>query len=416
MTATPLIHTGGFRDAVKAPPGYGFRAPGADLSALLVDPSLFTGAYDAALSEGLLANGVSPLWAVRAPRPGEGCEIPAALRAEIYYRGAEGSAKAAGGPAQLRKGLSHLVSAGRLLDLARAIAPDVVHFQWVVLPLVDRLLVRRLARRQPVVVTVHDTNPFNGVPTSRVQLFGYAGLLRAADALIVHTRQGREALLRLGCASERITVIPHGPLALRLPEAGLIPGPASASEARDPRWTFVLFGKLQPYKGVDRLVAAVAALDPAVRARMRVIVAGEPFLDLAPLRAAIAAAGIGESFEIRPRRLSEAEMQALFAEADSFVFPYRHIEASGVYHLVKGLGKWVVASRIGCFAEELAPGRGALVPPGGPEADDAGLSQALADAIGRVPEAGSADDPGWAEIGRRTRALYEDLLARRTPA
>lgn len=382
------------------------EVPAKELRALLVDPSLFTGAYDAALSEGLVANGVAPLWAVRAPRPGEDCEIPAELRAEIYYRGAEGSAKAAGGAAQLRKGLSHLASARRLLALAKSSAPDVVHFQWAVLPLVDRLLVRRLARRRPVVVTVHDTNPFNGVPTSRLQLLGYAELLRAADALVVHTRQGREALVRLGCDPERVAVIPHGPLSLRLAE------PVPAVARTDPRWTFVLFGKLQPYKGVDRLVTAVAALDPAVRAEMRVIVAGEPYVDLAALEAAIAAAGIGDCFEIRPRRQSEAEMQALFAEADAFVFPYRHIEASGVYHLVKGLGKWIVASELGCFAEELAPGSGALVAP----QDDAGLAAALAAAIGRVPDPGGADTPDWTGIGRRTRALYEDLLARRTRA
>ncbi len=104
------------------------------------------------------------------------------------------------------------------------------------------------------------------------------------------------------------------------PLAGAAPAPRT-----DPRWTFVLFGKLQPYKGVDRLVRAVAALDPEVRARMRVIVAGEPLLDLPALEAAIAAAGIGDCLELRPRRQSEPEMQALFAEADydmAYVFKY----------------------------------------------------------------------------------------------
>ena len=389
MNATSLIHAAG-------------TGPAADLRALLVDPSLFTGAYDAALGEGLAANGVAPLWAVRALRPGEDCEIPAALRAEIYYRGAEGSAKAAGGAAQLRKGLSHLTSARRLLALAERVRPDVVHFQWAVLPLVDRLLIRRLARRRPVVVTVHDTNPFNGVPTSRLQLLGYPALLRSADRLVVHTRQGAAALLRLGCAPERVRVIPHGPLSLRVAEA--TPAPRT-----DPRWTFVLFGKLQPYKGVDSLVAAVAALPPAQRAKVRAIVAGEAFIDAPALRRSLAAAGLEGVVELRPERQSEAEMQALFAAADTFVFPYRHIEASGVYHLVKGLGKWIVASRLGCFAEELAPARGTLVPPG----DAAALAAALGAAIGRVPAPGAGEDADWTEIGRRTRDLYEELLAGR---
>lgn len=381
--------------------------PGGDMAVLrvlLVDPSLFTGAYDAALGAGLAANGIAPLWAVRAPRPGEDCGIPADARAEVYYRGAEGSAKGAGLVAGLRKAASHVASSRRLLALAEAVRPDVVHFQWAVLPLVDRGVIRRLARRRPVVVTVHDTTPFNGAPTSRLQLLGYSALLRSADRLVVHTRQGEAALLRLGCAPERIRVIPHGPLSLRVADAA--PAPRT-----DPRWTFVLFGKLQPYKGIDSLVAAVAALSPPQRAKIRVIVAGEAFIEVPALRRSLAAAGLEGVVELRPERQSEAEMRALFAEADTFVFPYRHIEASGVYHLVKGLGKWIVASRLGCFAEELAPARGTLVPPG----DEAALAAALAAAVGRFP-AEADKDAGWTEIGRRTRALYEELLAGRAPA
>jgi glycosyltransferase involved in cell wall biosynthesis len=370
--------------------------------ALLVDPSLFTGAYDAALSEGLMSNDVALLWAVRASRPGEDCEIPASLRAPIYYRGVEGSAKTGGATAQLRKGLSHLSSSLRLLRLADEYAPDVVHFQWVVFPLVDRLAIRRLARTRPVVVTVHDTNPFNGIPTSRLQLLGYAALLREADHLIVHTRQGRAALLRLGCAPERISVVPHGPLRLRTP-------PAPPRPRSDPRWTFVLFGKLQAYKGVDVLVEALASLDPSLRGRVRAIVAGEPFFDLNGLRARIEEADLQGCVDLRPARQSEAEMGRLFEEADAFVFPYRQIEASGVYHLVKGLGKWIVASNLGCFAEELAPNRGALTSPD----DVAELAAALAASVGRRPEPGGGEDLDWIEIGRRTRAVYDRLLDER---
>lgn len=376
-----------------------------DLRVVLVDPSLFTAAYDAALGAGLAASGVAPLWAVRRPRAGEECEIPAAARAEIFYPGAEGSAKGRGLVARLRKGGSHVASSRRLLGLVAEVRPDVVHFQWAVLPLVDVAVIGRLARRRPVVVTVHDTVPFNGAPTSRLQLIGHGALLRSADRLIVHTRHGAEALRRLGCAPERVRVIPHGPLS---------PGAAAGPPAprTDPRWTFVLFGRLQPYKGVDRLVAAVGALDPATRAGIRVIVAGEAFIDLAALRRSIAEAGLAGVFEIRPGRQSAAGMQALFAEADTFVFPYRHIEASGVYHLVRNLGKWIVASRLGCFAEELDPARGTLVPAD----DDAALAAALGAAVGRTPEAGADTGPDWTEIGRRTRALYDELLAGRAGA
>ena len=38
------------------------------IEALLVDPSLFTAPYDAALTSGLVAAGVDPMWATRPQR------------------------------------------------------------------------------------------------------------------------------------------------------------------------------------------------------------------------------------------------------------------------------------------------------------------------------------------------------------
>ena len=60
-------------------------------------------------------------------------------------------------------------------------------------------------------------------------------------------------------------------------------------------------------------------------------------------------------------------MHALFEIADAFVFPYREIEASGVFYLVQGLARWVIASRLGAFAEAIEDGvSGRLVAPGDP--------------------------------------------------
>jgi len=168
------------------------------LSTLLVDPSLFTGAYDLALTEGLEANGVSARWATRPLRPGETCEIPADLVEPVFYLGASGSAKIEGKAAQVRKGMSHLRSLRRLIALRDRLGPDIVHFQWILLPVADSVAIRRLRRETPVVITVHDTTPFNGAPTSRLQLLGYGAVLRLADRLVVHTRQGREALVAAG--------------------------------------------------------------------------------------------------------------------------------------------------------------------------------------------------------------------------
>ena len=56
------------------------------LRALLVDPSLYTAPYDAALTEGLVAAGVQPSWAVRPTRRGDRQEIDARYVDDFFYR------------------------------------------------------------------------------------------------------------------------------------------------------------------------------------------------------------------------------------------------------------------------------------------------------------------------------------------
>ena len=99
-------------------------------------------------------------------------------------------------------------------------------------------------------------------------------------------------------------------------------------------------------------------------------------------------------------------METLFERADGFVFPYREIEASGVFYLVQGLGRWVVASRLGAFAEALEDGvSGRLVPPDDVEA----LAAALAECVDLNPSPSApARVTDWATIARATLATYAE--------
>jgi glycosyltransferase involved in cell wall biosynthesis len=373
------------------------------LKVLLVDPSLFTGPYDAALDEGLRAAGVHTRWATRPVRPGQERELPEAHADEFFYRRVD---ELPGWPAPLRtvlKGLSHGV--GLLQLLARVITqrPDVVHVQWAVLPLLDTLALALIRCVCPVVFTVHDPVPYNGVKLSWAQRMGFDAPMRVASRLIVHTAAGRDALVERGIDPARIRVVPHGPLALK--------AQPTSGRARDPRWTFTVFGEIKPYKGIDLLIEALARLTPEERAASRVIVAGRARMDVAPLKTQAAALGLADAVEWRVWRHSEQEMADLFADSDSIVFPYRQIDASGVYFLVKNLRRWLIASRVGVFAQSMRPGRdGALVPVG----DVAALAEAMADAISRRPRAEALPNHDtWASIGAATAAIYADTLSPR---
>jgi beta-glucanase (GH16 family) len=157
-------------------------------------------------------------------------------------------------------------------------------------------------------------------------------------------------------------------------------------------------------------VEAVGMLAASTRARARFIIAGRPQMDLEPLRARIRELGLAAAIELRPWRLPDDEMASLFAATDCFLFPYRRVDASGVYFLVKALSRWMIATRVGVFAEDLVEGvQGALIPP----EDPAALANAIALAIERQsrPECAQEDAP-WTAIGSATREVY--LQTRKT--
>jgi glycosyltransferase involved in cell wall biosynthesis len=380
--------------------------PKLPIKVLLVDPSLFTAPYDAALTEGLLEAGVAPMWAVRPIRAGDRQEIPARYVDDFFYRRTD-SAHASGWRAAA-KGLAHLGGLAALVARVFKHQADVVHVQWLVLPLFDALAIAVIRLFKPVVLTVHDSVPFNGERMSLLKRMGFHLPLRLANRLITHTQTGREHLIGVGVPAAKIRVIAHGPLKLAQPVAAR---PATADPMAP--YNVVLFGEIKPYKGLDVLVEAVGALPSAIQDRLRIRVAGRPRMDLADIQRRSAELGVSRCFSFDLRRISEEEMAQLFSEADCFVFPYRQIDASGVYFLVKALGRWLIASKVGVFAEQMdGTDDGRLVTSG----DVSELAAALQEAVERRPQPRAmANKDSWESIGYQTRQLYEELLVRTAP-
>ena len=381
--------------------GSGGGTHGAIKDVVLVDPGLFTAPYDAALSAGLVDNGLKTRWLTRGLRPCEENELGSAAY-PLFYRNTDGSRRRAGKLWQLAKGFEHGLGLREMISLIAGSPVDIVHFQWAMLPLLDSIAIGRMRRFCPVVLTVHDTTPFNGKAVNPLQRYGFDRVLRCADRLIVHTAEGRAVLARRGIDTARIAVVPHGLLS-----APAVPETVTANG----RWRIVQFGKVQDYKGADVLIEALGRLDPAARRRLSVVLAGEPLIDTAPLLERAAALGLEPpTLEFRLYRHPKAEMEALLASADAFVFPYRAIEASGVLYDVAPRRRWIVASDLGAFRELIGHGddAGALVTPG----DAGALALALAGSIGRRPTRDiSAAVPSWKEIGAMTLQVYEQATA-----
>ena len=370
----------------------------------LIDPSLFTLPYDAALAAGLQQAGHTVRLYARRAGPDDNALNDTPL-VPSFYRIAE-SRLVRGLPATLRlglKGVDHVASMAGLTGRLQRARPDVIHFQWLPLPALDLRFLPRLRRIAPLVLTVHDTNPFNGNPAAGLQRHGVESALRRFDRLIVHTEQGQARLVEQGLPRARIAVLPHGLLAA--------PPPPDVDPMRG-ELTFLLFGKIKPYKGIDLLIEAFARLPAALRMQARLRVVGKPYMELEPLRALARQRGVAERFVLEPRFVADDEIPALFAPGTIATFPYREIEASGVLALAIAHARPILATRLGGFAETIEDGKhGLLVPP----EDIPALSAAMARFVAErdftahcARSSGSLAEtiPDWAEIGRLTCAVY----------
>lgn len=366
---------------------------------VLVDPGLFTAPYDAALSAGLTANNVKPSWATRWLRTGEEDELGDTAM-PIFYPISDGPRRRSGKVWRAVKGIEHFLGLRTLLRQVTATRPDIVHFQWAMLPLLDVATIKQIRRVCPVVLTVHDLEAFNGKAVHPLQRRGIDRLWHTVDSLIVHTKAGRRTLIAAGIDGARIAVVPHGLLGRH---TGVLERSPSLG-----RWRIVQFGRIQAYKGADLLVEALGQLDPVTRNRLSVTIAGEPQIDMVPIKRRAAALGLdAATLVFRLKRYSHVEMDALFADADAFVFPYRKIEASGVLYEIAPLRRWIIASRLGAFTELLGDKAGAKMGTLIAAGDPALLAAALKDSIDRVPAGNLSDTiPDWTVIGAKTCAVY----------
>lgn len=370
----------------------------------VIDPSNFTPPYDHFFCEGLRKNYLDVHLLCQKPRPKEKPFQGGYHTHFIFYGLSELLLKFSplSYPIKLLKGLEHFWGLIKLLILCILEKPDVIHFQWLVLPLADLLFLPFFKRIAACVLTVHDTQIFHGAPSSNLQMVGYLQALRQFHHFIVHTNKSVLAMKEFGIPQEKISLIPHGVLEIE-----------KGSPHPDPPPNILLFGNLRPYKAPDLLVQAMAQIPFEIRKGWVVRFAGQPLMDFSLIDdiAAKNKVAIEKRFEF----LSEPDLDALLKEATILAFPYREIDASGAFMLALSYAKPIIASRVGMFAEMIKNGEnGLFVEPG--SLDD--LKDKLQTLIGSEDLRKSLSENSfhflstelnWTNLGSRTKALYLSL-------
>jgi glycosyltransferase involved in cell wall biosynthesis len=363
--------------------------------AWIVDPPAFTPPYDHALCEALGAAGadvtlVTSRFAYGTVPPATGYRVR-----PMFYRHARGPAGS-----QLRRATKlaeHLPDMLRLRSAAGREA-DVVHFQWLGVPALDR----RLLPRGPRVLTAHDLLPRE---PRRGQVRAHRALLERMDAVIVHSRYGRGQLVgELGLPDELVHVVPHGAFG-HLADLPAAPLPAELPPDGPP--VVLFFGLLRPYKGIETLLAAWRGITDA-----ELWIVGRPMMDLGALRA-LATPGV----RFVSRFVADDEVPALFRRASLVALPYTRTERfdqSGVLATALAFGRPAVLSAIGGFPEVAELGAAELVAPDDPAALHEVLARLLADPVARErlaagARAAAAGPLSWTRAAERTLEVYRRI-------
>jgi glycosyltransferase involved in cell wall biosynthesis len=270
----------------------------------------------------------------------------------------------------------------RLASKIRDLQPDVLYFPmlhtWA--PFLLTYL-----REIPSVVTIHDPVPHPGL-AARINGIVEDAVLRKATRCVVLSHRFVVDLERRGVSSDRIDVIPLGPLDY---EAECSPLPERALVQARP--VLLFFGRITQYKGLDILLQAYKHISERwPNAGLRIVGSG----DLAPYQPLLRQL---PNVEIENRWVNDAEIPDMLKGAMTLVLPYTSATQSGVVAVAASLGLPVIATRVGGLPEQITDGySGILVAPGSVEQ--------LTNAIERV-----IANPEWAkELGNNLKRDFDE--------
>jgi glycosyltransferase involved in cell wall biosynthesis len=257
-----------------------------------------------------------------------------------------------------------------------------------------------LSRVTTLVTTLHDVTLHPG-EESWVNRSCHAMTRRASRLVVVHgDRLAAEAAGLYSELEGRMTAIPHGHFeALRLREPG-------APVCFEPQ-TFLFFGRMVAYKGLGVALAAFAELRIDYP-DARLVVAGAGEEELERHRGELSGAGV----ELLPRRIDDAELEALMGRCCAVLVPYLQASGSGVVATAAAYERPCLASRLPGLEDMIEHGRtGWLAPASDARALTALMARAIQQpealqAMGRAARRHAREAWSWELIAAHLSAAY----------
>jgi glycosyltransferase involved in cell wall biosynthesis len=303
----------------------------------------------------------------------------------------------------------------RNIGLVEAVKPDVIHFTELYPWSSIFAFSYKIWRKHPVVSTLHATfvsplhllNGKNFLYSLLACATELTKHLIKSDAIIVHTTEDRDTLVRKGFDPRKVFVIPHGAYEL----FGKVKGDENEGSEEN---CVLFFGYIIESKGVEYLIKAAPLISKEVP-DVKVIIAGEG--NLAKYSKLINDKAM---FEIYNTFIPNEMVSKLFKRAKVVVLPYTyHRGQSGVLNIARAFGKPVVVTSVGDLPNMVESGKaGLVVPPKDPKALAEAIIKLLKDEKLRK-EMGKnalkkAQELSWDNIAKMHMKVYEEVLNERS--
>lgn len=241
--------------------------------------------------------------------------------------------------------ISYIYSQFKLVKWILNNNPDIIHIQWVRLPIFDSIIlfiVKKLRKRSKIVYTAHNALPHDS--NNKLFLYQYYILYHLFDGIIVHINRTKQELINLfHLAETSIREIPHGTLEfdVYITEKRLYPD----------KTLFSMTGSMNYYKGVDILINAWISNKNLINDyTIHLIIAGASNIPLEKIPS-------NSNITIINRQLTDTEYQLIINSTDVGILPYRQISQSGVLLSLLTKHKPVIVSDCGGLTQPFNIGK-----------------------------------------------------------
>jgi len=291
----------------------------------------------------------------------------------------------------------------------KAVQFDVIHIQWLTVPIFDITVVWVLSKLRPIVYTVHDLYA-NESGIQRLEKILLKLIYDIPDALIAHSAVTINGLIcEFRVRPTKIYQVNHGNFDYLL----------KLSMSDDNKYDFspiiLFFGNIRRNKGLDVAIKAMGKVTESIpSARLQIV--GVPRTDMAEYETLVAELGLSSNVQFMLGYITENKIPEIFKAAAVVVLPYRSIDQSGVAVTACTFGKSLVVTDVGGIKELVEMAKNGIIVP---VDDDIALAEAIIKILTNRPlreqfeknsRRYSESALDWETIATKTLRIYQIVV------